>query len=111
MLPSSASRPTSVRSPSTGVWSSFQSPVSNTRPAALSSTTAIESGTEWATRTNSTRKGPISTWPSSGLASFSSTAWSSPCSSSLDCASPSVNLVPQTWGTRTSLSRNGSAPT
>ena len=31
-LPSSASLPTSVRSPSTGVWSSFQSPVWKTRP-------------------------------------------------------------------------------
>ena len=35
-LPSSASRPTSVRRPSTGVWSSFQSPVWKTRPAGVS---------------------------------------------------------------------------
>ena len=35
-LPSSASAPTSVLSPSTGVWSSFQSPVCSTRPASVS---------------------------------------------------------------------------
>ena len=35
-FPISASLPTSVRSPSIGVWSSFQSPVWNTRPALVS---------------------------------------------------------------------------
>ena len=59
-LPSSASVPTSVFKPSTGVWSSFQSPVWRTRPAGVSTTTAIESGIECAIRTNSRRNGPSS---------------------------------------------------
>ena len=58
-LPSSASRPTSVRKPSTGVWSSFQSLVCSTRPASVSITTATLSGIECAIRTNSSRNGPI----------------------------------------------------
>ncbi len=49
-LPISASRPTSVRRPSTGVWSSFQSPVWSTRPAGVSRTMDTASGTECATR-------------------------------------------------------------
>ena len=56
-FPSSASRPTSVFRPSTGVWSSFQSPVWTTRPAGVSSTTATQSGIECATRTKSSRNG------------------------------------------------------
>ena len=59
-LPSSASRPTSVFSPSTGVWSSFQSPVWRTRPAAVSSTIATQSGIECAMRTKSSVNEP--TW-------------------------------------------------
>ena len=59
-LPSSASAPTSVFRPSTGVWSSFQSPVWSIRPAGVSTTTAIESGIECAIRTNSRRNGPSS---------------------------------------------------
>ena len=44
-LPSSARRPTSVFSPSTGVWSSFQSPgVEHPAGLGLITTTAIESG-------------------------------------------------------------------
>ena len=58
-LPSSANRPTSVFRPSTGVWSSFQSPVWTTRPAAVSSTTATQSGIECATRTKSSVNEPI----------------------------------------------------
>ena len=57
-LPSSASRPTSVFSPSTGVWSSFQSPVWRTRPAAVSSTIATQSGIECAMRTKSSVNEP-----------------------------------------------------
>ena len=53
-LPISASLPTSVCRPSTGVWSSFQSPVCTTRPAPVSITSATESGIECATRTSST---------------------------------------------------------
>ena len=59
-LPSSASLPTSVRSPSTGVWSSFQSPVWKTRPAAVSIAMPTASGIECAIRTNSSRNGPSS---------------------------------------------------
>ena len=57
-LPSSASRPTSVRRPSTGVWSSFQSPVWTTRPPGVSSTMATASGIECAMRTNSSAERP-----------------------------------------------------
>ena len=66
-LPISASRPTSVRKPSTGVWSSFQSLVCSTRPASVSITTATLSGTECAIRTNSSRNGPSSTGRPLGL--------------------------------------------
>ncbi len=45
-LPSSASFPTSVRSPSTGVWSSFQSPEWKRRPAEVSRQMPTASGTE-----------------------------------------------------------------
>ena len=65
-LPISASLPTSVFRPSTGVWSSFQSPVWTIRPAAVSITTATESGIEWATRTSSIRNGPSSSGSSLG---------------------------------------------
>ena len=58
-LPSEASLPTSVLSPSTGVWSSFQSPVWRTRPAGVSTTIATQSGIECAMRTNSSLNGPI----------------------------------------------------
>ena len=60
-LPSSASRPTSVFSPSTGVWSSFQSPVWKTRPALVSIAMPTASGIECAMRMNSSRNGPSST--------------------------------------------------
>ena len=68
-LPISASLPTSVLSPSTGVWSSFQSPVWRTRPAGVSTTIATASGIEWATRTNSRRNPPSSSGGPSGSAS------------------------------------------
>ena len=86
-FPISASLPTSVLRPSTGVWSSFQSPVWTTRPASVSMTSATESGIECATRTSSTRNGPSSSGSSSGDASISSAAWPSPCSSSFDLTS------------------------
>ncbi len=66
-FPISASVPTSVFSPSTGVWSSFQSPVCTTRPAGVSMTSAAESGIECATRTSSTRNGPSSSGSSPGV--------------------------------------------
>ena len=69
-LPISASLPTSVLSPSTGVWSSFQSPVCTTRPAGVSITSAAESGIECATRTSSTRNGPSSSGSSPGSAAI-----------------------------------------
>lgn len=104
-LPTSASLPTSVRKPSIGVWSSFQSPVCTMRPPGVSSTSATASGIECATRTKSTSNGPIPTGPPSGSISFSSAAWSSPCSSSFDLTSPSVSRVAQTSGTASSRSR------
>ena len=57
-LPSSARRPTSVRRPSTGVWSSFQSPVWKTRPAEVSRQMPTASGTECDMRTNSSAERP-----------------------------------------------------
>ena len=100
-FPSSASAPTSVLRPSTGVWSSFQSALTSTRPAAHSSITATVSGIECAIRTNSTSKGPMrGRLP--GSASFSSAVPSSPCSSSFDWIIPSVSRVAQTSGIRTS---------
>ncbi len=74
-LPISASRPTSVRKPSTGVWSSFQSLVCRSRPASVSIITATLSGTECAIRTNSSRNGPRSTGGPSGSISRSSDAF------------------------------------
>ena len=59
-------------SPSTGVWSSFQSPVWTTRPASVSITSAAESGIECATRTSSTRNGPSTSGASPGSAATSS---------------------------------------
>ncbi len=94
-LPSAASRPTSVRSPSTGVWSSFQSPLWKTSPAAVSIAIPTASGIECAMRMNSRVNGPSSTGPLSGSASRSSAARSSPCSSSFDLTSPSVRRVAQ----------------
>ena len=55
----SASRPTSVRSPSTGVWSSFQSPLWKTSPALVSIAMPTASGIECAMRMNSSLNGPI----------------------------------------------------
>ena len=103
-LPSSASRPTSVFWPSTGVWSSFQSPVWRTRPAAVSSTIDMASGIECATRTKSSRKEP--TWIGLPIsASRRLVALASPCSSSLDLTSPSVSLVAITSSQSTWRSR------
>ena len=110
-LPSSASAPTSVFRPSTGVWSSFQSPVWSTRPADVSITTAIESGIEWAIRTNSSRNGPSTIAAPPGSASVSSVTDPRPCSSSFDLTSPSVRRVPITSPTSTSRSTYGRPPT
>ena len=110
-FPISASVPTSVFSPSTGVWSSFQSPVWTTRPAAVSITSAAESGIECATRTSSTRNGPSSSGASPGSAATSSDFWPSPCSSSFDFTSASVSGVATTASTSTSRRRYGRPPT
>jgi hypothetical protein len=91
-FPSSASRPTSVFSPSTGVWSSFQSPVWSTRPAGDSSTTATQSGIECAIRTKSSVNAPTPMRPP-GSASCSSVEEARPCSSSFDLISPRVSFV------------------
>ncbi len=109
-FPSSARRPTSVRRPSTGVWSSFQSPVWNTRPAEVSRQTPTASGTECDIRTSSTRNGPSSIGPESGPASRSSEAFRSPCSSSFDFTSPRVRRVAITERTRISRNRYGQRP-
>ena len=109
-FPISASRPTSVFSPSTGVWSSFQSPVWTTRPAAVSRTTATQSGIECATRTKSSVNEP--TWICSFVsASCSSVDAESPCSSSFDLIRPSVSFVAITLSQSTSRRRYGSPPT
>ena len=110
-LPSSASVPTSVRRPSTGVWSSFQSPVWKTRPAGVSRQIPTASGTECDMRTIRIRNGPELDRPESGPTSRSSEAFSSPCSSSFDLTSPSVSRVASTSRTLISRSRYGSAPT
>ncbi len=110
-LPISASLPTSVLRPSTGVWSSFQSPVCTTRPAAVSITSATESGIECATRIISTVNGPSSSGASPGSASTSSAACATPCSSSFDLTRPSVSRVAMTVSTSTSRRRYGSPPT
>ncbi len=90
-FPSSASRPTSVLSPSTGVWSSFQSPVCTTRPAAVSRTIATQSGIECATRTKSSVNEPTRIcFPVS--ASSSCVEAVSPCSSSFDLIKPERQL-------------------
>ena len=109
-LPSSASRPTSVLRPSTGVWSSFQSPVWTTRPASHSTTTATQSGIECAMRTKSRVIEPTSIrFP--GSASSSTVSAASPCSSSFDLIRPSVSFVAITRSQSTSRSRYGSPPT
>ena len=89
-LPSAASAPTSVFSPSTGVWSSFQSPVCSTRPAGVSITSATASGIECAIRINSMRNGPSSIGARPGSASVSVVTAARPCSSSFDLTRASV---------------------
>ena len=93
-LPSSASLPTSVLSPSTGVWSSFQSPVCRTRPAAVS----IDDGDR--SRGSSapcgrTRRGTARAASARrrGSASRRSVELPRPCSSSFDLIRPSVRRV------------------
>ena len=111
-FPSSASVPTSVRRPSTGVWSSFQSPVWKIRPAGVSRQIPTASGTECDMRTSShAERARARSAPSPGPTSRSSEAFSSPCSSSFDLTSPSVSRVASTSRTRISRSRYGSAPT
>ena len=104
-LPISASAPTSVFSPSTGVWSSFQSPVCRTRPAAVSTSTATESGIECAMRTNSSRKGPSCDRPRRPDQPRSAPPPApTPCSSSFDLTSASVSFVAHTSPTSSSRS-------
>ncbi len=110
-FPIAASAPTSVLRPSTGVWSSFQSPVWTTRPAGVSTTSAVESGIECATRTSSTRNGPSSSGGSPGSAATSSAFCPSPCSSSFDFTSARVSGVATTASTSTSRRRYGRPPT
>ena len=95
-FPIAARAPTSVLRPSTGVWSSFQSPVWTTRPADVSTTSAVESGIECATRTSSMRNGPSSSGGSPGSAATSSAFCPSPCSSSFDFTSARVSGVATT---------------
>ena len=109
-LPNSASRPTSVFSPSTGVWSSFQSPVWRTRPAAVSTTTATQSGIECAIRTKSSVNEPTRIC-SFVTASCSSVDAERPCSSSFDLIRPSVSFVAITLSQSTWRKRYGRPPT
>ena len=109
-FPSSARRPTSVLRPSTGVWSSFQSPVWSTRPAGVSSTIATQSGIECAIRTKSSVNEPIAIF-SFVTASCSSVEAARPCSSSFDLISPRVSFVAITRSQSTSRRRYGSPPT
>ena len=110
-LPSAASAPTSVLRPSTGVWSSFQSPVCRTRPAAVSITTAVASGIECAIRISSMRNGPSSIGALPGSASVSAVTAARPCSSSFDFTRARVRRVPITSLTSTSRSTYGRPPT
>ncbi len=110
-FPIEASLPTSVLSPSTGVWSSFQSPVCNTRPAGVSITIATQSGIECAIRMNSSLNGPIWIPSPSGSASRSVVEAASLCSSSFDFTIASVSLVAITSPTSISRSTYGRAPT
>ena len=110
-LPIDASLPTSVLRPSTGVWSSFQSPVWRTRPAGVSITIATQSGIECAIRMNSSLNGPICTPSPSGSASRSVVDAPSLCSSSFDFTIASVSFVACTSPTSTSRRTYGRAPT
>ena len=94
-LPSSASLPTSVRSPSTGVWSSFQSPVWKTRPAAVSMRDADRVGHRVRHADELEPERAELDRARSGSTSRSSAARSRPCSSSFDLTSPSVSRVAQ----------------
>ena len=60
------------------------------RPAGVSTTTAIESGIEWAIRTNSRRNGPSWNGSLRGSTSVRTVVAPSPCSSSFDFTSASV---------------------
>ena len=64
--PRARSLASSVGGPSTGVGSSFQSPVWSTAPSGVRMIRALDSGIEWATETNSTSNGPTVTRPPTG---------------------------------------------
>ena len=59
-LPASSRASTSLRSPSIGAGSSFQSPVWRTRPSRVSSRRALDSGIEWVMWMKRQPKGPSS---------------------------------------------------
>ena len=56
--PSARNFASSVGGPSTGVGSSFQSPVCSTLPCGVRRISALDSGIEWATETSSMSNGP-----------------------------------------------------
>ena len=96
-FPSSASLPTSVRSPSTGVWSEL--PVAGVEDQAGrgrdrdADRVGHRACAMWM---NSSRKGPMSTGSPSASISRSSVERCSPCSSSFEPIIPSVRRVAQT---------------
>ena len=92
-LPSSANRPTSVLRPSTGVWSSFQSPVCTTRPGGCleHDRDAVRDRVRDADEVERERADLDLLLPVSASCSRSSAA--RPCSSSFDLISPSVSFV------------------
>ena len=86
-------RARSVSRPSTGVRSSFQSPVCMSTPCGVWNAVAKPCGTEWVTGMNSTSNGPI--WRRSpSVTAMRSVLPSSPASSMRFLASPSVRADP-----------------
>ena len=108
LSPIAASASGLVGLPITGVASSFQSPVWNTRPAGVSMMSAFGSGIECDSSTKVKPNGP--SWKDlPGWIMWSFTRFAIPSSSSLPRINPVVNGVAYS-GTPRSSARYGSAP-
>ena len=92
-------RARSVRRPSTGVRSSFQSPVCSSTPCGVWNAVAKPWGTECVTGMNSTSNGPILR-RSPSITGMSSVWPRRPASSMRFLARPSVNAEPYTGNER-----------
>ena len=111
-LPSSASAPTSVFRPSTGVWSSFQSPVWRIRPGRRLDDDRHRVGDRVrdADELEAERR-RAGTAPCRGSTSVRTVVAPSPCSSSFDFTSASVSRVPTTSPTSILRRTYGRPPT